>query len=170
MSKNRARAALHVPLWLLLGTWLGGFALFPIVAITAFRALPSSDAGLVVGPVLAALHLYGAGAGIAVAGLSHTIGRNAHMWGLPLFLSALCCYSHFGVSSSIAEIRPEVFGNAGNELASIRFNELHRTSMVIFYSVLGGVALLVSLNAHASATASGASRRAQTSQEAARIS
>ena len=154
MSRIQVSAALHVLLWLLLGTWLGGFALFPIVAITAFRALPSSDAGLVVGPVLAALHLYGVAAGFAVAGLSHTIGRSARLWGLPLLLSALCCYSHFGVSSSIAEIRPEVFGHAGNEFASNRFNELHRTSMLIFYSVMGGVALLVGLNAHASASVS----------------
>jgi len=170
MSKIRTRAALHVSLWLLLGTWLGGFVLFPVVAIAAFQALPSSDAGLVVGPVLAALHLYGAGAGIAVAGLSHTIGRSALMWGLPLLLSALCLYSHFGVSSSIAEIRPEVFGQAGSESASGRFNELHRMSVGIFYFVLGGAALLVGLNAYASAVASGTNRGAETSQEAARIS
>ncbi len=141
MSRNTV--VLHVLLWLLLGTWLGGFALFPFVAITAFRSLPSSDAGLVIGPILTALHLYGAGAGLAVAGVSRAIGRNAIVWGLPLFLSALCCYSHFGVSSSIAEIRNEVFGLVGNELASSRFNELHRTSILIFNTVMGGTALLV---------------------------
>ena len=88
-----------------------------------------------------------------MAGISHTIGRSALMWGLPLLLSALCSYSHFGVSSSIAEIRPEVFGQVGNEFASGRFNELHRTSMAIFNSVLGCVALLVGLNAYAHASA-----------------
>ena len=88
MSTLRVASIQHVLLWLLLGIWLGGFALFPFVAITAFRSFPSPDAGLIVGPVLAGLHLYGAGAGVG--------------------------YSHFGVSSSIAEIRLEVFGSASS--------------------------------------------------------
>ena len=164
MSRNRSTVALHVLLWLFLGLWVGGFALFPFVAITAFRALPSTDAGLIVGPVLAALHLYGGGAGIVVAGLSRTIGRSPILCGLPLFLSALCLYSHFGVSSSIAEIHQEVFGPAGNETAANRFNELHRTSMVIFYCVLGGAALLVGLNAYATVPASTAQATTQGSE------
>ena len=162
MSRNRVTFAPQVMLSLLLGIWFGGFALFPIVAITAFRALPSSDAGLVIGPVLAVLHLYGAGAGIVVAGLSRFIGRSPIMWGLPLLLSALCSYSHFGVSSSIAEIHHEVFGPAGNETAAIRFNELHRTSVVLFNIILGGAALLVGFNAYATASANTARATLQT--------
>ena len=164
MSRNRSTVALHTLLWLMLGIWIGGFVLFPFVAITAFRALPSTDAGLVVGPVLAALHLYGGGAGIAVAALSRSLGRNRIMWGLPLFLSALCLYSHFGVTSSIDEIHQDVFGPAGNETAANRFNELHRISMLIFYCVLGGAALLVGLNAYATAPSAAAPAGTQDSE------
>ena len=69
MSTSEARRLwLRTALWVVLGWWIGGWALFAfVVARTAFRVLPSTQvAGQLVGPVLAALHLYGAAAGIAL--------------------------------------------------------------------------------------------------------
>ena len=61
------RFVLRTALWLLLGGWIGAWLLFGgVVAPTAFRTLPSTEvAGLLIGPVLTWLHLYGAAAGIA---------------------------------------------------------------------------------------------------------
>lgn len=139
--------ALHIVLWLLVGIWLGGFSFFPVLADTAFRALPSADAGLVVGPMLKTLHLYGGAAGLVLAGLGRWMRRGAAVTLLPLCLGLLCLYSHFGVSVEIAEIRDQVFGPEGNTDAAARFNVLHQRSMNIFTGVTLAVALLSSLHA-----------------------
>jgi hypothetical protein len=145
------RVILRSALWLLLGGWLGAWALFAIVvAPTAFRALPSTElAGAVVGPVLAALHLYGAGAGIALALIARALGRAAMLWVLPLLMSALCLVSHFGVTARIAELSDLAFGPAGSPEAAAHFALLHRVSELLFGTV--GMAALALLGLHARA-------------------
>lgn len=137
-------------LWLLLGGWLGSWALFGlVVAPTAFRVLPSSEvAGLLVGPVLTALHLYGGAAGVALAGLSWALGRPAWLSGLPLGLAALCLYSHFGISAELASLRPLAFGEQGSITVAARFAQLHRASVGIFVAIGVALVTLVVLQAH----------------------
>jgi len=141
--------ALRSALWLLLGGWLGSWALFGlVVAPTAFRVLPSAElAGSLVGPVLTALHLYGGTAGVALACLSWALGRPAWLSGLPLGLAALCLYSHFGISAELASLRPLAFGEQGSLAVATRFGQLHRASVAIFVAV--GCALVVLVVLHA---------------------
>ena len=61
-------------------------------------------------PVLTALDLYGAAAGIGLAGLALALERGALRMALPLVLAAACLYSQFGVSAEISEIRTLAFG------------------------------------------------------------
>ena len=132
--------------WLTLGGWVGAMLLFSVVvAPAAFRNLPSSElAGQVIGPVLGAIHLYGAAAGIVIAILTliHRQGL-----GLALFagvLSALCLVSHFGVSAWIAELRDAALGPESDPTALARFGFLHRVSVAIFSAVtLGAIVLMV---------------------------
>jgi len=141
-----ARAiALRLALWTLLGGWTGGWVLFAlVVARVAFAALPTTElAGRVVGPVLAALHLYGAAAGVALAALAWALARGPATTALPLVLSALCLVSHFGVTAEIESIRDLVFGPGGSAELAARFHLLHQLSMGIYASVgLGAYALL----------------------------
>jgi hypothetical protein len=116
---------LRACLWLLLGGWLGAWILFAfVVAPTAFRVLPSTQiAGELVGPVLAALHLYGVGAGIALAVLAWALARTgAGVW-IPLAMGALCLLSQFGVTGQIEAIRGLAFGPSGNQELD---GDLHR--------------------------------------------
>ena len=140
------RTTLHSALWLILGGWIGSFGLFALViARVAFEVLPSTEvAGQLVGPVLSAIHLYGAAAGLACALIALAMGRSQILVGLPLVLMAACLYTQFGVSAEIAEIRDLTFGPEGNADAAGRWQELHRLSMIIFSLVwLGAMALLV---------------------------
>jgi len=150
--------ALRAALWLLLGSQVGAWLLFGlVVAPTAFRVLPSvAAAGALVGPVLTVLHLYGAGAGVALALLAWGLGRGPLLIALPLLMGAVCLYSHFGVTAEMTELRDLTFGPAGNEAAAARFNELHRVSMTLFIGV--GVAALALLALHARADAGAAAR------------
>ena len=61
--------ATRTALWLLLGGWFGSWFSFGVlVAPLAFRLLPTTEiAGKLIGPVLTALHLYGAAAGLGLA-------------------------------------------------------------------------------------------------------
>jgi hypothetical protein len=108
-----------------------------VVAPTAFRVLPSTQiAGQLVGPVLGALHLYGVGAGVALAVVAWALARTgAGLW-IPLGMSALCLVSHFGVTAQIEAIRALAFGPAGSPEIAARFQLLHRLSMGI-YTVVG---------------------------------
>ena len=145
MSRQGRALWLRAALWTLLGWWIGGWALFAfVVAPTAFGALPSTQvAGRLVGPVLAALHLYGAGAGFALALLAWALSRRGFAVWLPLAMSALCLASHFGVTARIEAIRDLVFGPDGNPEVALRFQHLHRLSMAIYTLVgVGGYALL----------------------------
>ena len=142
-------ALLRTVLWILLGGWVGSWLLFAlVVAPTAFRVLPSPEAaGSLVGPVLDALHLYGAAAGLALAALALALRRGPVRVALPLLMSAACLYSQFGVSAELAEIRHLAFGPQGSEAVAARFNALHRLSMEIYSGVLVAALALVGLHA-----------------------
>ena len=138
-------------LWLLLGTWIGAWLCFgAVVAPTAFRVLPSTEiAGTFVGPVLTVLQLYGASAGIALALLALALRRGALLCALPLLLSALCLYSHFGLTAELTEVRDLAFGPGGSEAGAARYNELHRLSLRIFIGVGMAIVGLVPLHVRA---------------------
>ena len=142
---------LRSALWLTLGAWVGAWLLFGgVVAPTAFRVLPSTEvAGSLVGPVLAALHLYAAAAGALLALLAVALGRGPLLIGLPLLMSAVCLYSHFGVSSQLSEIRDLAFGSGGAPEFAARFTRLHRVSLGLFTGL--GVAAVGLLVLHARA-------------------
>jgi len=151
---------LRSALWLLLGCWIGGFLFFAFaVAPTAFHVLPSTEiAGTLVGPVLAALHLYGVVAGPLLAVLALALRRGPLCWALPLAMAAACAWSHFGVTAEIEGLRDLAFGPHGNEQAAARFNELHRLSMGIFTAVGLGAIALIGLHSHADARIEARSR------------
>ncbi len=143
------QTALRTCLWLLLGGWFGSYLLFgAVVAPTAFAVLPSTQlAGDLVGPVIMKLNLYGAFAGIALAVVSKALGRGNLLIALPVALSALCLYSHFGVSAELAEIRSVSFGPDATAESAARFSALHRISLAVFISV--GVAVTALIGFHA---------------------
>jgi hypothetical protein len=116
-----------------------------VVAPTAFRELPSTQiAALVVGPVLRAVHLYGAAAGLLLAALTLALDRGRWLAGLAVALSALSLVSHFGVTAEISELRAAAFGPSADPEALARFNQLHRLSVWIYGTVgLGALALAV---------------------------
>ena len=142
-------ALLRGLLWLLLGGWVGSWLLFAlIVAPTAFRVLPSAGAaGALVAPVLDALHLYGAAAGLSLAALAFALRRGPLRVALPIAMAAACLYTQFGVSAELAEIRDVVFSPQGSEQLAARFNHLHHLSVAIFSSVLVAALVLVALHA-----------------------
>ena len=144
------RTLLRAALWLLLGGWIGGFGLFALViARTAFEVLPSTEiAGRLIGPVLTALHLYAAAAGIGVAAIAYAMGRSRLLQLLPLALTVACLYTQFGVTAEINEIRPFIAGPEGNAEAAARWTQLHRYSMGIFSGVWLGTFALLGLHAH----------------------
>ncbi len=143
--------ALRSALWLTLGLWIGGWALFStIVAPTAFRVLPNTEiAGTVIGPTLNALHLFGAAAGLVLALLARMLGRSPRLITIPLIMGALCLYTHFGVSAEMSELRALAFGPEGSPDSAVRFHQLHRVSVAIFLSL--GVAAVTLLVLHARA-------------------
>jgi hypothetical protein len=149
------RTLLHACLWLLLGGWIGGFGLFALViARTAFEVLPSTEvAGRLVGPVLTALNLYGAAAGMGVAAIAFAMGRSRLLQLLPLALAMACLYTQFGVTAEINEIQPFISGPEGTVEAAARWNQLHQRSMGIFSVVWLGTFTLLGLNAHEDAKA-----------------
>jgi hypothetical protein len=151
------QTVLRTCLWLLIGGWFGSYLLFgAVVAPTAFAVLPSAQlAGDLVGPVLMKLHLYGAFAGIALALVSRALGRGALLVALPIALSALCLYSHFGLSAELNEIRDHAFGPDGSAEIATRFNALHRISLALFIGVGGAVTALIGLHARADSRAVG---------------
>ncbi len=143
--------ALRSALWLTLGLWIGGWALFStIVAPTAFRVLPSTEiAGTLIGPTLAALHLFGAAASLVLATLARMLGRSARLITIPLIMGAFCLYTHFGVSAEMNELQALAFGPEGSPDSVARFHQLHRVSVAIFLSL--GVAAVTLLVLHARA-------------------
>jgi Domain of unknown function (DUF4149) len=145
---------LRSALWILLGGWVGAWGLFSLrVAPVAFSALPPDQAGHIVAPVLAALHLYGIGAGLALAGLAALLRRGRLLVGLPLALALLCGVSEFGVSAAIHAVRPHAFGPGADAADAARFAWLHRVSVAIFTVVWLGALALVGLHARADAPA-----------------
>ncbi len=147
------RPLLRTSLWLLLGGWFGSYLLFgAVIAPTAFAVLPTTAiAGTLIGPILTKLHLFGALAGLPLALISRTLGRGTLLVTLPLGLSAICLYSHFGVSAELAEIRDLAFGPGGNPDMAGRYNLLHRLSVGVFVCVGLAVTFLIGLHAWADA-------------------
>lgn len=148
---NLDRPLLRTALWLLLGGWFGAYLLFgAVIAPTAFSVLPTSElAGNLVGPILTKLHLYGALAGFLLALIARALGRGKLLIAAPLGLSALCLYSHFGVSAELDEIRELAFGPGGNTYMAARFSFLHSVSVGIFIGVGVAVTFLIGLHARA---------------------
>ena len=134
--------------WLLLGGWLGSWALFALViAPTAFSVLPSGEAaGALVGPVLRTLHLYGLVAGLALFAIAFALRERPLLKLLPAAMALVCAVSEFGVSAAISEIRPSLFGPETPCDAAGQFSQLHLLSRVLFGAVLAGVAVLTVLH------------------------
>ena len=154
-KRSSREVSLHFFLWLLLGCWIGSWAAFALlVAPTVFRVLPSTElAGQVVGPVVSALHGYGAAAGLLLALLAWILGRGALLVVLPLAAAAACAYSELAITPQIAAIRPLLLGPQGSPELAARFGHLHRVSVLIFLSV--GLSTLVLLAAHVRADVPG---------------
>jgi hypothetical protein len=146
---GRRAVALRSALWLALGGWIGSWAFFALViARLAFRVLPSPEvAGHLVGPLLDALHWYGAAAGLVLAMLAGALRRGRLLVALPLVLSLACLTSQLGVTSRMHAIRELAFGPGGNVEAAAEYRRLHGVSMAIFTAVLIGAIALVPLHA-----------------------
>ena len=147
--------SLRAGLWLLLGGWIGAWLLFGFgISTTAFRVLPSTElAGLVVGPILSGLNVYGAVAGGALALLAVGMGRGRALWITPLVLAGLCLYSELVITPGVQAVRDGAFGPDGSLRATEQFARLHQRSLAVFIAVgLGAIVLLV---LHASEDARG---------------
>jgi len=133
---------LRAVLWLLLGAWLGTWFLFAFsVAPAAFGADPAEQAGQIVGPVIANLHLLGGAMGVALALLARALGHSLWCQALPLLMAALCLGSEFGITGEIDKVRDLAFG-AGTPEDAARFWRLHGISMGIYTAVgVLGIAL-----------------------------
>lgn len=149
-----ARTGLRCGVWLSLAGWVGGFGLFAtMVAPTAFEVLPRELAGRMVSPILEALHLYGAAAGVALSLLARGLDRSKLLRVLPLALTGVCLYSQFGVTPRIAEAHVLAFSPEGDPEALLLWGQLHARSMMLFTTAgLGGLLLLI-LHARADAIA-----------------
>jgi hypothetical protein len=143
--------ALRAALWLLLGSWIGAWLCFGLViAPTAFRVLPSlAVAGQLIGPVLDALHWYGALAGALLAVLAWRLDRGPGLVLLSLAASALCALSQLVITPRIEGIRPLAFGPQGSAEIAAQFHHLHQLSVLIFCVV--GLTTLILLAGHVSA-------------------
>jgi hypothetical protein len=147
----RLRIALRTALWLLLGGWVGAIALLSAgVAPAAFRVLPASElAGDLVGAVLGPLELYGAAAGLALAGLALALGRGRAAVVLALLLCLASLVSHFGVSPRLAELRELGLGPGADPIIRARFGRLHGLSALLLLGVGAGAVVLAVLHARA---------------------
>lgn len=130
---------------LVAGGWFGAMVLFAfVVAPTAFGVLPGAElAGQLVGPVLRAIHLFGIGAGLVLAGVAAALGRPRWLIVAPLLLAGACAYSEFVVTAAMSGVLPHDAGGPTPEDHAARFAHLHRLSMVLFTAVGLGVAALV---------------------------
>ena len=144
----------RVALWLILSIWIGGWFLFAFgVTTTAFRVLPSDQAGAVVGPILRGLHLYAAAAGVLLAGLAVRLRRGRTAVILPLVLAGLCLVSELVVTTRITALRAQ----AGASVVGLEsFGALHRVSMGIYTTVGLGALVLLWLHARADSPGRGA--------------
>ena len=147
--------ALRSLMWLLLGGWVACWVLFgAVVAPTAFRVLPSTElAGLVIGPVLGALQVYGGAAGILVGLGAWALGRGLVSILLALLMSSVCLVSHLWITPEIARIRDLAFGPEGNAEMAARFTSLHQLSVSLYVGVGIAALVLILLLAHGEANA-----------------
>jgi hypothetical protein len=144
---------IRASLWMLLGGWFGAYLLFgAAIAPTIFAVLPTTEmAGSLIAPILTKLHLYGALAGLPLALLSRSLARSHLLVAIPIALSLVCLYSHFGLSAEMAEIRDLSFGSDGNPEAAARFGLLHRISLGAFVGIGATLTLLIAMHAKADA-------------------
>jgi hypothetical protein len=136
--------ALRASLWLLLGSWIGAWLCFGlVVAPAAFRVLPTlAIAGQLIGPVLDALHGYGAVAGALLALIAWRLGRGPGLVLLSLAAAVLCAVSQLVITPQIDVIRPLAFGPEGSPELAAQFNWLHQISVGIF-CVVGAMTLIL---------------------------
>lgn len=147
MSRTLEALALGA-LWILLGGWIGALVLFSVVvAPTAFQAFASPEAGRLVGPVLRAIHWYGAAAGVVLALLAGVLGRGRMAVILPLLLAAVSLASQLGVTPAIEAVRAAALGPDPDPAALQRFGRLHGLSMTLYAIVGIGTLCLAALHA-----------------------
>ena len=147
---RRSEIALRMALWFLLGGWLGALVLFAaVVAPAAFEVLGREAAGRLVGRVLPALEVYGAAAGVVLAGLALLLGRGPAAQILPLALAALGLLSLFGIAPRIEEVRGLAFGPEADPAARALFARLHLYSVLLYAAVAVGALVLIGLHAAA---------------------
>ena len=155
------RALLRVLIAVLAVLWVGGVAFLPIVAATAFKALPSVNiAGLLVRNVLQALHIEGLVLGsallvlIAFAGIVKAYGREVIG---PLLcvvsMLLLTAWSQFVIIPPMEKDRLAVGGDIAaaspQDPRRLEFNRLHRASEQVEEGVLFTGVLMVALLARA---------------------
>jgi hypothetical protein len=90
-------------------------------------------------------------AGFLLALISASLGRGRLLVAIPVALSLICLYSHFGLSAEMAEIRGLSFGPDGNPDIASRYSLLHRISLGLYIGVSATVTLLIGLHAKADA-------------------
>ncbi len=165
--REGSRTLLATLLWIALGGWIGAMTLFAaVVTPTIFRNVSSPEqAGHLVGPILAAIHLYGVAAGVGIAALSLGLGRGVRVPLLALLLAGASAYSHFGVSEAIAELRDQAFGATPDVDAQERWAELHRRSVWIFGATGLGAIGLAFMNAFREARSRGGEGRGSRAEE-----
>lgn len=149
---------LRIAAQMLAGGWFGAMLLFAfVVAPTAFRVLPGADvAGQLIGPVLRSIHLFGIGAGLALAAIAWGLDRSRWLILLPLLLAAACAFNEFYVTGQLSNVLPHEMGGPGPAERAARFASLHRLSMVVYTGIgLGAAATLIG---HARADRDGTGR------------
>lgn len=128
--------------------WLGGLIFFPVVAQTAFSALPTRQlAGSVVGRSLGILHWMGIISGIVFLGSSLLLSRlnlgEAHIFAarnvLICLMLLLTLISQFGIIPRMDAIRVsirDIDATPADNPARLQFDALHHWSTRIESGVL----------------------------------
>lgn len=128
--------------------WLGGLIFFPVVAQTAFSALPTRQlAGSVVGRSLGILHWMGIISGIVFLGSSLLLSRlnhgEVHIFAarnvLICLMLLLTLISQFGIIPRMDAIRAsigEINATPADNPARLQFDALHHWSTRIESGVL----------------------------------
>lgn len=142
---------LRMTLWLVLGGWVGVWLFFgAVVSRIAFTVLPSTEvAGTLIGPVLGSLHLFGAAAGPALAGLTLALRRGLRLATLPLLMGGVCAFSHIVVTAEISELQELTSGPDWSQEIEARFRFLHQLSVGLYVGVGIAAVGLAALHARA---------------------
>lgn len=145
---DRPRALLSAVAWITLGGWIGAMLLFGlVVAPAAFRVLPAPElAGSIVRAVLPSLNVFGAAAGVLLAGLAILLGRSYAAILLPLAMSTACLWTQLWIAPRLEELRARIVPGGSDTAAALGFAALHRQSVRLF--VLVGICALVLAGLH----------------------